>query len=204
MTQEYEYREFEGHQFYWPLNDKGGWHGPTKDWQIHSESIKKYCHNYLTVLQAGGCCGLYPFLLSKMFATVYTFEPDEVNYSCLVKNCESAPNIIKSNEALGDVVKKVGIDNRSKHNIGTHKIIERKDINQTRIDDLCLNRLDLLMLDVEGYEKNALLGAKSTIKKFRPVIFAENGHNLKKFMMETFNYKFLATSAMDSVFGFAD
>jgi hypothetical protein len=41
------------------------------------------------------------------------------------------------------------------------------------IDDLGLNACDLLMLDTEGYEFNALRGGIETIKKYMPVICVE-------------------------------
>ena len=41
------------------------------------------------------------------------------------------------------------------------------------IDNLNLHGCDLIQLDVEGYELNALLGAIETIKKYKPVLCIE-------------------------------
>ena len=41
------------------------------------------------------------------------------------------------------------------------------------IDDLKLNCCDLIVLDVEGSELDALKGAKSTIERFHPVVMLE-------------------------------
>ena len=41
------------------------------------------------------------------------------------------------------------------------------------IDNLNLPGCDLIQLDVEGYELNALLGAIETIKKYKPVLCIE-------------------------------
>lgn len=41
------------------------------------------------------------------------------------------------------------------------------------IDDIDINKLDLLKIDAEGMEPDILAGAARTIKKFRPVIYAE-------------------------------
>ena len=41
------------------------------------------------------------------------------------------------------------------------------------IDNLNLPGCDLIQLDVEGYELNALLGAEKTIKKYYPVLCVE-------------------------------
>ena len=42
------------------------------------------------------------------------------------------------------------------------------------IDDLNLPILDLIHLDIEGYEKKALTGGIQTIKRCKPVIVLEN------------------------------
>jgi hypothetical protein len=45
------------------------------------------------------------------------------------------------------------------------------------IDDFCkenkIQNIDLLKIDVEGYELNALLGTVETIKKYKPVLCIE-------------------------------
>ena len=41
------------------------------------------------------------------------------------------------------------------------------------IDSLPLSSCDLIQLDIEGYELEALKGAKETIEKFNPVIVVE-------------------------------
>lgn len=45
------------------------------------------------------------------------------------------------------------------------------------IDSLNLERLDLIKLDVQGLEKDVLLGGELTIKKFYPILFLEAGLN---------------------------
>jgi hypothetical protein len=37
-----------------------------------------------TCIQAGGCFGVWPVYFSSMFESVITFEPEPVNYKCLV------------------------------------------------------------------------------------------------------------------------
>jgi hypothetical protein len=48
------------------------------------------------------------------------------------------------------------------------------DFNQTRIDDFVKNqkmdRVDLIKMDIEGSEPEALIGATETIKTHRPVL----------------------------------
>ena len=46
-------------------------------------------------------------------------------------------------------------------------------IPSIKIDDLNLTDCNLIQLDVEGYELNALLGGIKTIKKYKPVLCIE-------------------------------
>jgi FkbM family methyltransferase len=46
-------------------------------------------------------------------------------------------------------------------------------VRQTTIDSLGLERLDLLKLDVEGMEAEALQGAAETIARCKPILFVE-------------------------------
>jgi hypothetical protein len=78
----------------------------------------------------------------------------------------------------------------------------RPNIPILKIDDIKFTELDLIHLDIEGYEFYALKGGIETIKKFKPVIVlevCEDGHSEKygytRADMETFldmiEYKFV-------------
>ena len=56
----------------------------------------------------------------------------------------------------------------------TGQVMETKcPVRVMSIDDMGLERLDLLKLDIEGMEEDALVGAKRTIERCRPVIVCE-------------------------------
>lgn len=165
----------------WLKKDTGAWDGPKRDWETtHKEKILKHVTKFDVVVQAGGNQGMYPRLLSDMFKTVYTFEPSHMNFFTLCYNCKDKDNIVIMNAALGDVHKMVGIGNLSDVNTGVHQVMpqEKGIIPQLKIDDLDLPECDLIYLDIESYEKYAILGAMETIKKFKPIIFAENGGSI--------------------------
>jgi hypothetical protein len=42
------------------------------------------------------------------------------------------------------------------------------------VDDLALDRLDLLKIDVEGMEIDVLAGAAATVRRLRPTLYVEN------------------------------
>jgi len=157
----------------WPAEDEGAWKGPSAEWaSTHRDGYLEFCGSRDVVVQAGGNCGLYPKLFAKYFKRVYTFEPDALNFHCLVNNCQEQ-NIIKINAALGDTNKLVGINNGSKGNSGAFTINSVGHIPTFTIDQLGLDKCDLIQLDIEGYELHAIKGGAETIKKYKPIISME-------------------------------
>lgn len=136
------------------------------------ESVYEHVFKFDVAVQAGGNCGLWPRELSKKFSTVYTFEPDPVNFRCLCANA-AAENVFKFNAALGMVREGVNLARRP-DNVGAHRIAGRGEIPTMKMDDLALSACDLICLDVEGYELFALQGGRATIGDFRPTIVIED------------------------------
>ena len=55
-------------------------------------------------------------------------------------------------------------------------VIESKNLIQLKvntIDNLHLSKLDFIKIDVEGDELNVLIGANTTINKFKPTMYIE-------------------------------
>ena len=188
----------------WIEKDKGGWDGPKKDWQgSHKAAIEEFVKHRGIVVQAGGNQGLYPALLNQMFSTVYTFEPDWMNFHCLSYNC-CDEKIVKFNCGLGSSNRMVSL-NRSAHliNTGTHKTVPDKGdgyVPVITIDSLPLKGCDLLWLDVEGNEKDILEGAGETIRKFKPIIMAENSKKHSEWMDKQFRYQYKRNSVSDGIY----
>lgn len=190
----------------WATKDVVAWAGPKHDW----EGSHKFFINELipedernVVVQAGGNMGMYPRLLAEIFKTVYTFEPDSLNFHCLVANCQRE-NIIKMNAALGFDHQLVTVQPSWADweiNYGVRSVVPMKNsiVPTFRIDDLGLTECNLIMLDVEGYELNVLKGAINTLEKFKPVVFAEFGDSCISYM-EAFGYIPKYKSANDMIF----
>jgi FkbM family methyltransferase len=164
------------------------------DWNNYNHFIMKYVKNYESVLQAGGNCGLYPFLYSLTFDKVYTFEPDPLNFRCLAENCISN-HIIKFNSAVSDKNAFQELTIVEPTNVGMHKLGEKGEfgvqIYCQKIDSLEIQQLSLLHLDIEGHEPEAINGARETIERCKPVVVLEVGENdvvLSKLMKEL-NYE---------------
>lgn len=190
----------------WVAADNGAWDGPHREWmETHRDAYLNASRGRDVVVQAGGNCGLYPRLFAKYFKTVYTFEPDPLNFHCLVNNCQ-LDNVVKINGALGENNQMVRVNRADMGNVGCHTVTSNDGerlVPQFTIDQLNLPACDFLQLDVEGYEIHILRGAIETIKKFKPGISCENGtnHGIPEFLMSLgLGYNCVATVGADTVY----
>jgi FkbM family methyltransferase len=186
----------------WVTEDQGAWKGPMEDWlNSHKRTYMEHVRKFDVVIQAGGNCGMYPRLFSNYFKWVYTFEPDPINFMALTLNCQR-DNIVKMQAALGDVHAMVEVHRHTLHNVGMHQVKQNPGahVPQLRIDDLALQDCDLIQLDIEGYEINALRGAIETITKFRPVVVVENNTVDIKNYFDKLKYTVASTSHMDTIY----
>lgn len=156
----------------WPLKDSKCW-----PWLQNEKNlpnlIANHCKNKSVVIEAGGNAGFYVKKYAEIFKTVYTFEPDHLNFYCLSNNVKER-NVIKFQTCLGNERKLIELTT-SKRNIGAYCInLDAQGITPTLlIDDLNLPVCDLIHLDIEGFEYYALKGAVETIKRTKPVIALE-------------------------------
>ena len=157
---------------YWPSYDKHcyEWTGV----EVHAcDVISTACVQKRKMVSAGANVGAYALKYSSMFDTVYAFEPDNTNFRCLVLTTLNAPNVIKMQMALGSAPSQISLSNDTSTNCGTLAVSGHGTIPMVTLDSLFLHEIDLIHLDAEGYELFALMGAKETIKRCRPVIAYE-------------------------------
>lgn len=160
---------------------------------------------------AGGCIGYFPLLLADVFDQVYTFEPDPLNFYCLVNNIPNE-NVIKSQFGLG--YKKENLSMIVDHSFsGMNHINPEKSKGNIRIiqlDDLDLETCGMITFDMEGYEFEALKGSQRTISRCRPVLsIAFEGHTERyglsgqdelDYIVKFMNYTPVARSHLDIIF----
>lgn len=186
--------------WYWLKEESGAWTGPKSDWEDSHVKIIDAMPNRRTVVQAGGNQGMYPRLLSERFERVYTFEPDYANFFVLSKNCQR-DNIFKFQAFLGDHPDHFDIRRPQKQNTGMHEVQETDGpILTMTLDSFRFKNLDLIWLDIEGYEIKALKGAYNTLVTHRPLVLLENGQrdDIKLFMIDL-GYKIDGTTRSDTV-----
>jgi FkbM family methyltransferase len=161
-------KEIEG--LFWPDDVGERWrhsllHVGSLEWAIAR------CHRLgrrRTVVQAGGNMGLWPRRLSAAFARVITFEPDAPSLECLRRNVPCTVDVQAA--ALGDRPGRCAIRHKD---LGSHQVVPGDAVPVVTVDSLALADLDLLQLDLEGYEWHALRGAVETLARCHPLVQVE-------------------------------
>lgn len=162
-----------------------GWHQPRGEidlmqrvWTAAREEIPKVLEllpsgRRRTVVQAGGHTGVWPMLLSLHMDTVYTFEPDWTNFQCLVANVGNCPAIFPMRAALGAEMEQRAMAVAEKS--GSHQVLSDREgkVPVIPLDLLNFECVDLICLDIETFELQALRGAHDTIMHCSPVILLE-------------------------------
>lgn len=210
-------------EIYWPIKDSGGNvsrdFAPTgstcyklmNDFPDVPNNISKFVKNKGVVLQAGGNAGFYVKKYAEIFNRVYTFEPEPLSFYCLNLNVTN-PNVSKFQACLGDTHECVNLYNACDTPLGhggSH-VTGPGTTPTLLIDDLNLQICDLIHLDIEGYEKKALLGGIQTIKRCKPVIVLEYyapwcdryGTNLNEIenLLFSLEYKYVSEVQGDRVY----
>lgn len=133
------------------------------------------------VVDCGAHVGTWSVHFSRWFREVIAFEPNAENYDCLTANTKALANVLCCNAALGDAK---GSASTKKHgkNSGCFQLVDGNDFQVIKLDDFGLMELDLLKIDVEGYEGRVIAGAMEALGRFRPtVVFENNGLGPKLF-----------------------
>lgn len=157
------------------------------------------------VADVGANIGYYTLLLAKICKKVYALEPDKNCFGILKKNVKenNLKNVVLINKAVSDGKGKVEfvVD---KVNLGNSRIKSQRDcfaeprndvVSCDTLDDILINekQIDLIKIDVQGWEPKVILGAKKIIAKYSPVLFLEFNGNYKMIKLLKKYYKNIFT-----------
>jgi len=143
------------------------------------------------VLDVGAAMGSFCWILKHAAREVHAFEPGrEHNRALSMATRFSNVRVVRA--AVGESASTVrlytpGADSNDRYYASVSKdnpVVHQEsvlweDVPQVALDDYCENnigderQIDFIKIDVEGYEYNALLGARRTIEKHHPMVMIE-------------------------------
>lgn len=156
----------------WPDDDEACRHAVHLEREPSIAWMRSHLPGRSLCIQAGGNVGAYPLRLAEIFDNVLTFEPNEDNFACLKKNTETAFNIRRIRGALGESFGSCHSVEIEANNCGAHQIQPGGETHLFTID-MFATPLDLIWLDVEGCELQALRGARETLTRWHPMVITE-------------------------------
>lgn len=116
--------------------------------------------------------------------SVYAIEGNNKIFNYLSKNVKlNNANIKLFNVIIGKESGYAGIENKKADDM--NQILEKGKIKMCTLDEICcdLKEIDLLKIDVEGYELEVLKGGISTLRKTNKIIL-----EILEDLTNTFNY----------------
>jgi len=148
----------------------------------------KYCESqnkiFKRALDVGAWCGTWSNAMQKFCKNITAFEPDKTNFECLQKNMGPFNHVTCNRLAIGDKLCNVSLTQES---ATQNTRIEKEsgdvqDVQMFNIDYWNYNDVDMIKIDVEGYEMHVLEGAHKTL-----TFNDENQSNVQYIMMELNN-----------------
>jgi FkbM family methyltransferase len=131
-------------------------------------------------LDVGANVGYWARLFALKAGKVFAFEPSPYLAGLLTYNCSQVPNITFEKLAVGDYVGETYFATKIASSVGylaSASDIDACKVLVTTLDDWCgknkLQRIDLVKVDVEGFEEEVLVGAATTVDTFKPVLVLE-------------------------------
>jgi len=162
--------------------------------QVHEQETISYMIENCAdgdIVHAGTFFGDFLPGLSKNIpvkSKVWAFEPNPESYTCaqITSVINNLQNVMLTNAGLGveDAEVKMQIEDENGVNRGGgSKIVERSE-DKGKIINVKIVSIDntipkersvsIIQLDVERYEQQALMGAKETIERCKPILILEN------------------------------
>ena len=169
--------------------------------------LKKFIKKNHNVIDVGANIGRYSFKLSELVGKnglVYAFEPMNKSYLTLLSliNFSEVKNILPFNFALSNksnfvMMKEQESPHKKDYLFGTQT--ESKIVNDNKdsilkyaikLDEIKIKKkISFIKIDCEGFELQVLKGAKSIIKKNKPVILVEFNNNKVVSFLKFLGYK---------------
>lgn len=164
----------------------------------HECDVLAFIRDYLATIDSPVCLdiganiGHHALFMSRYAHWVIAFEPyDPVRKSMIEKlDANNITNVTVLTMALGDVNEERQFFSPPDGNLGMGSFVEEfseankaaETLTVRRLDDLWpemdVGEIDFIKLDIEGFEKEALTGARQTLLDLRPTVLFESSVRL--------------------------
>lgn len=166
-----------------------------------------------TVFDIGANIGATVIAAAQAAGRVFAFEPQASTFSCLKKTVEAnrLSNVSIFDLALGanegEAIFFTNLNSGSASHLVTSDTLDRRSETKVRMTTLDrfvaeheIARIDLIKIDVEGFEIDVLEGAKRTLETLKPAVIVEfnaftmigfrdmNPRRMLEFLRDTFPY----------------
>lgn len=159
------------------------------------KSLDKTIQDKKIFVDIGANVGVHSLYMSQFCSEVHSFEPNPVVRGSFEEKIRinTLKNIFLHGVGVGMVDQELPYFAPKGCNQGTGSFIEgyssNNDNNGVLLKLVCgdeyfeklgLTQIDIVKIDVEGFEKNVLCGLKKTLEKYRPIIFLEFSESTKQ------------------------
>jgi FkbM family methyltransferase len=161
--------------------------GVGKKWEEH---ITQFTHLYnilygiQNIIDVGANFGYHTLLFSRIAnKNVYAFEPQAQNFQLLKDNVENnkITNVVLYNDACGDSNCEIKMPIiHTNHMVNMGDITPNVNVNTFSIAKSILldeinfpSKIDLIKIDVQGWERKVLIGANNLLKTHKPILIVE-------------------------------
>ena len=160
--------------------------------EYYARTLKKG----MIIVDVGASLGFFTLLFAEKAEQVLSFEPLPETYELLKQtvNMNKLRNVLPINLALADFNGKTTL-NLAQGNVGggsvAHDLNKGKtiEVDVVKLDDIYLDRIDLIKIDVEGAELMVLKGAEGRLRRDKPtIVFEFNPAFMKDYGIGLLNY----------------
>ena len=145
-----------------------------------------------TVLELGANIGAHTVVLGKLVGergVVWAFEPQRIVFQTLCANValNDLQNVVCRQQAIGeksDSIVVPRLDYEKENNfggisLGRYAENQGEKVEVVAIDSLQVPACHFIKIDIEGMEREALIGSEETIERCRPILYVENDRQEK-------------------------
>ncbi len=182
----------------------------------HLRMALEYVTDWTVAVDGGAHVGTWTRLMAARFARVLAFEPSPDTFEALSTNMTAfaCSNVEPVHAALGAVSGSVRMEldpaNMVRKNLGARYTVDGGKIARRTLDSFNLPTCGFIKLDVEGSEPLALMGARATLARCRPIVLHEDKGLWRRFgmrgdaverLLKSCGYKVLYRAGCDLIWG---